>query len=137
MAKKTAPEPINKGGRPRVLVADTETLEKLKIIASRLHTQPEAAALFEVSLRTFEGFLRDNPEAREIWDGGQQTGRAAIRRLQFQSAQKGNVPMQIWLGKQYIGQKEKSEVENRHEIGESVKELWAMIGAQRRGLIGG
>ena len=110
-------------------------LEKLKIIASRLHTQPEAAALFEVSLATFEGFLRQNAEAREIWDGGQQTGRAAIRRLQFQSAQKGNVPMQIWLGKQYIGQKDKAEVETKHDLADSVKELWAAIGAQRKGLV--
>ncbi len=137
MPKKPAPEPVNKGGRPRVLVPDAETLEKLNVIASRLHTQPEAAALLGVSLSTFEGFLRHHAEARDIWEGGQLTGRAAVRRMQFASAQKGSVPMQIWLGKQYIGQKDKSEVESRHEIGESVKELWALIGSQRRGLANG
>jgi hypothetical protein len=27
-----------------------------------------------------------------------------LRRMQFESANKGNVTMQIWLGKQYLGQ---------------------------------
>jgi hypothetical protein len=126
MAKKPVLEPVNKGGRPRVLIADAETLDKLKIIASRLHTQPEAAALFEVSLATFEGFLRANAEAREIWDGGHSTGRAALRRMQFSSAQKGNVQMQIWLGKQYLKQVDKSE--NTLEAGESFKDVWSALG---------
>jgi hypothetical protein len=132
MAKKPAPAPVNKGGRPRVLINDEETRERINVMASRLHTQPEAAALLGVSLATFEGFLRANADIRDIWEGGQLTGRAAIRRLQFASAQKGNVPMQIWLGKQYIGQKDKAEVETKHDIADSVKELWALVGSRRR-----
>ena len=31
--------------------------------------------------------------------------------MQFRSAENGSVPMQIWLGKQYLEQKEKQEVE--------------------------
>jgi predicted DNA-binding protein (UPF0251 family) len=130
--RKPLPEPVNKGGRPRVLINDEETREKLNVIASRLHTQPEAAALLGVSLATFEGFLRANKDIRDIWEGGALTGRAAVRRMQFASAQKGNVQMQIWLGKQYIGQKDKAEVETKHDIADSVKELWALVGSRRR-----
>jgi hypothetical protein len=137
MAKKPLPEPVNKGGRPPTLVNDEETREKINAIATRLHTQPEAAALLGVSLSCFEKFLRAHEDVRHIWEGGALTGRAAIRRMQFASAQKGNVPMQIWLGKQYIGQKDKSEVETKHDIADSVKELWALVGQQRRGIADG
>lgn len=37
-------------------------------------------------------------------------GRISIRRAQFQSANKGNTSMLIWLGKQYLGQKEQQEI---------------------------
>lgn len=39
------------------------------------------------------------------------TGKISLRRMQFRSAENGSVPMQIWLGKQYLEQKEKQEVE--------------------------
>ena len=36
-------------------------------------------------------------------------GKMSIRRAQFSTATKGNVTMLIWLGKQWLGQKEKSD----------------------------
>ena len=36
-----------------------------------------------------------------------------MRRMQFESATKGNVVMQIWLGKQYLGQADKQLVDTR------------------------
>jgi len=141
MAKKRqvseASKPVNKGGRPRVIFDDEETLNKLKTLAAGQHTQLEAAAMLGVSLATFEGFLRSSAKAREVWDEGRGHGQGSLRRMQFVAAEKGSVPMQIWLGKQYLAQKDKAEVENKHEIGESIKELWAALGAQRRGLIDG
>ncbi len=134
MRKKQEVEAKGKPGRPKVIVADEPTLERVKMLAAGQHTQAEAAAILGVSLATFEGFLRSNEKAREVWEEGRGSGQGSLRRMQFLAAQKGNVTMQIWLGKQYLGQKDKSEVENKHEIGESVKELWAAIGAQRRGL---
>lgn len=38
-------------------------------------------------------------------------GRASLRRQQWQSANAGNVTMQIWLGKQILGQKDKHETD--------------------------
>ena len=37
--------------------------------------------------------------------------RQTLRQLQLETAQKGNVTMQIWLGKQWLGQKDKQEIE--------------------------
>jgi len=37
-------------------------------------------------------------------------GKSSLRRNQWKSAQDGNVTMQIWLGKQMLGQRDKSEV---------------------------
>jgi hypothetical protein len=37
-------------------------------------------------------------------------GKASLRRLQWRNAEAGNVTMQIWLGKQYLGQSDKQEV---------------------------
>ena len=36
-------------------------------------------------------------------------GRASLRRLQFKSAEGGNTTMLIWLGKQHLGQKDKTD----------------------------
>jgi hypothetical protein len=40
---------------------------------------------------------------------GKDNLRISLRRLQIQAAQKGNVVMLIWLGKQYLDQSEKVE----------------------------
>lgn len=37
-------------------------------------------------------------------------GKMSLRRAQWQAAEGGNVTMQIWLGKQWLDQKEKNEV---------------------------
>ena len=36
-------------------------------------------------------------------------GKASLRRYQWKNAEKGNAAMQIWLGKQYLDQKEKPD----------------------------
>lgn len=39
--------------------------------------------------------------------------KASIRRMQYMSAREGNITMQIWLGKIYLGQNEKMELIHR------------------------
>ena len=47
----------------------------------------------------------------------QKEGKASLRRLQWRSAQEGSIPMQIWLGKQLLGQRDKFEdVDNASTI---------------------
>lgn len=40
------------------------------------------------------------------------SGKASLRRAQWKSASEGNVVMQIWLGKNYLDQSDKREVES-------------------------
>lgn len=41
----------------------------------------------------------------------------ALRRMQWKAAESGNVTMQIWLGKQYLGQSDKQENNITGELG--------------------
>lgn len=80
-----------------------------------------------VSLATFEGFLRANAEIKEAWEEGRNEGLASLRRLQFAAAQKGSVPMQIWLGKQYLSQTDKQMLDQKHEAGDTFRALWEQL----------
>ena len=69
-------------------------------------TQEEIAAFLKCSVKTLQ---RDEQFSR-IYKEAIETGKKSIRRMQYESAKKGNVTMQIWLGKQYLGQRDKTEV---------------------------
>lgn len=78
-----------------------ELVEKLAAIGC---TNEEIAEICNCSADTIERrFAGTLKEARG-------TFKMSLRRLQYLSAKKGNVSMQIWLGKQYLGQKDKQEL---------------------------
>jgi|SRR5215472_617284 len=94
-----------KRGRPRKHV-DLELVEKLAHIQC---TQAEIASTLGVSVDT----LWRNPKFAEVYKRGAEGGRKSLRRMQFESANKGNVAMLIWLGKQYLGQREQGREVNQ------------------------
>jgi len=47
----------------------------------------------------------------KAYERGRANGRATLRRKQFELALKGNVTMQIWLGKQILGQTDTPQVQ--------------------------
>ena len=51
----------------------------------------------------------------KIIDKGRAEGKKSLRRAQFEKAIGGNVVMQIWLGKQHLDQRDKSEITSIHE----------------------
>ena len=60
------------------------------------------------------------------------TGKISLRRSQFQAAAAGNVSMLIWLGKQYLEQKEpKQELAVSNVEDESVKEMEEYFGKRK------
>lgn len=77
-------------------------LDQLEKLASMMATHEEAAGYFGIARETFTRKLRQK-KYREAWDRGQQKGKISLRRRQFQSK---SVAMLIWLGKQYLGQRE-------------------------------
>jgi hypothetical protein len=92
-----------KRGRPRKFV-DLELVEKLAHIQC---TYSEIAATLGISVDTLER----NKDFAVTYKKGAEGGRKSLRRMQFESAHKGNVTMMIWLGKQYLGQSDHGRLE--------------------------
>lgn len=93
-----------KVGRKK-LVIDYVTVEKL---ASIQCTQEEISTFLGISVRT----LQRDEEFCRIYKKGQENGKMSLRRMQFKLAEK-NSAMAIFLGKQYLGQKDVVEHENK------------------------
>ena len=93
------------GGCPKkVLTAEgCQLVENLARIGC---TEEEIATILEASVDTLMN--KNNKELfREAIKKGQAECKQGLRRLQFKAAEKGNVTMLIWLGKQLLGQSEK------------------------------
>lgn len=99
---------IDVGGRPYSLECTEETLKQITGLARMQCTQREAAAVMGVHPDTFGRFLRREEKARTAWDDGLEVGKVSLRRYQYKSAESGNATMQIWLGKQWLDQTDKS-----------------------------
>ena len=84
----------------------------------------EISEFFGVSEDTVESWCKDTYGERfsDVYKKKSSKGNMSLRRWQMKSAEKGNVTMQIWLGKQHLGQTEKVEVENEGNNG-VLKEL--------------
>lgn len=105
--------PKHPGGRPRIKI-DYAACEKLARI---MCTQSEIAEVLGVSLSTLE----HDKEFLRIHKKGIEAGKASLRRMQWKSAEGGNVTSQIWLGKQYLGQRDKQELTGKDGEQLSVK----------------
>ena len=86
--------------RPKIKI-DYSIVEKLANIQC---TQEEIANFLDISVRTLQ---RDDEFCR-IYKKGQDSGKMSLRRIQYKLAEK-NATMAIFLGKQYLGQKDKVE----------------------------
>jgi len=88
--------------RPKIKL-DYELIGKLSSIQC---TQIEIATFLGVNVST----LKRDDEFCTIYKKGIEEGKISLRRLQWKLADRGNVTMAIWLGKQYLGQKDKQEL---------------------------
>lgn len=109
MTKQQPKGEKNKGGRPPKLIADDKTMATISGLARIQCTNVEAAAVLGVCRETFEQFLGREEKAKDAWEHGKQNGLASLRRNQFKMSE-ANATMAIWLGKQYLGQKDKHEI---------------------------
>ena len=89
--------------RPKFKI-DYEMVEKLAGIQC---TQQEIASFLGCSVDTLQ---RDETFCG-LYKKGQENGKMSLRRMQFKIAEK-NPTMAIWLGKQYLGQKDILETNN-------------------------
>ena len=87
--------------RPKKYNIDTEQVEKL---ASFGCSNTEIASFFGCSKDLISKSYSTNVEK------GKENGKIRLRQWQMKAAQKGNVAMLIWLGKQMLGQTDKQEI---------------------------
>lgn len=79
--------------------------EDVRKLAEKFWAKSEIAAFLECHVDTITNRFQ------EIYLKGRENGKAKLRDIQLRSAMGGNVTMQIWLGKQYLGQTDKQETE--------------------------
>lgn len=75
-------------------------------------TRDEIAGVLGVSYNTLERWCHNtyNCDFATIFSEKRQLGKASLRRNQYKLAEK-NPTMAIWLGKQYLGQNDKQQLE--------------------------
>ncbi len=104
MARKAVvapqPAPKRKRGRPQKPL-DVNVLNGLAQIGA---TKEEMALVLGVDVKTLY-----NRNYSRLCEKGKALRKVSLRRWQTQAAEGGNVTMQIWLGKQELGQTDKVE----------------------------
>ena len=108
--KDVTPSTPNGPGRP-AHIQDDERTRKMVCGALQAHcTEYEVAAFLVVSYQCWYNFKKRNPEYQELVDQQRNLGKAALRRMQFKKAMVDeDKTMLIFLGKQYLGQSDKTE----------------------------
>lgn len=111
--------------RPRKEIDKTE-FEKLCYLQC---TQVEICEWFNVTDKTLSNWCKRTYHAgfSEVYRQKRAGGKISLRRAQFRLAEK-SAPMAIWLGKQYLGQKDEVQVstvedERIDELSKSLEEL--------------
>lgn len=106
--KKSFFDVIKTKGRPKLLLNELG-METIRSLASIQCTDEEIASVLGCSVDLLTN-RNNNKVFTEAKEAGQLSGKASLRRMQFKTAEGGNATMQIWLGKQYLGQKDKQEM---------------------------
>ena len=104
----------NLGGRPSKLpLINKEHFEGMCKIQC---TKDEMCGIFQVHEETLTRWCHAEYSMgfSDIYKKLASTGKMSLRRQQFKSAENGNVTMQIWLGKQWLGQTDKVESDNKN-----------------------
>ena len=95
--------------RPKKYKLDTEKVEQLAGFGC---TNTEIASFFGCSENTIRRSYG------EYLTKGRDKGKIRLRQLQWRAAERGNVSMMIWLGKQVLGQTDRQEIEHIRPIDE-------------------
>lgn len=73
-------------------------------------TKDEISAVLGISRAALYNHMNRDPEVKAAIDRGSDKGKATLRRMQWRGAESGNPTMLIWLGKQLLDQRDKSEL---------------------------
>ena len=103
MARKPTGRPT---GRPKIVI-DWKSFE---FGCQMQSTEEEICHWLKISKDTLLKHVKDHygETFQDIYKKLSVDGKISLRRQQFKSAMAGSVPMQIWLGKQWLNQTEKA-----------------------------
>lgn len=106
--------------RPRIDI-NREQFEKLCAIQCTLE---EIASWFKCSEDTIERWCKRELKMNfaDAFKTYSADGKISLRRTQFKMAEH-NVSMAIWLGKQYLGQKEQQEIAVAHSDDDTIRAM--------------
>lgn len=99
-------------GRPKIVWGERE-YKRIETLASIFCTQEEMAGVMEVDEDTLNRLIKERYKVNnfsEWYKKASAGGKASLRRNQYKLAER-NPTMAIWLGKQYLGQRDIKEVE--------------------------
>lgn len=105
MARKPTGNP---NGRPPTIINE----KQFEALCSIQCTQEEICSVLACDEKTLNQWCKNNygESFSQIYKQKKQGGKASLRRMQWKLAEK-SATMGIWLGKQYLDQKDKIETE--------------------------
>lgn len=111
-------------GRPKIVWSDKQyaSLEYMALIHC---TQKEMAGVMHVDEDTLNRLIKVRYDCSfsEFYERYSANGNMSLRRAQFKSAEAGNTSMQIWLGKQWLGQTDHQEIAISSHDDDTVREM--------------
>ena len=121
---------VGKGGRPR-LVLNQDGEELIEKLYSVMCKDDEVEGIIGADIETLKAEHNIERISR-AQKKGHSMAKTSLRRAQFKSALDGNVTMQIWLGKQILGQREPRDESERNDQNESFNALVKVIDNVRK-----
>ena len=107
--------------RPRIEIDE----EQFKGLCALQCTLAEIANFFKCSEDTIERWCKRELKMSfaDAYKRHSVGGKISLRRWQFRAAENGNTSMLIWLGKQYLGQKEQQEISLDRSVDDTIKRM--------------
>jgi hypothetical protein len=117
-----AEKPKNKGGRPRKVLS-AASVQQLAQLGS---TNEEIASVLECSSDTLTRHYSDSLAK------GRNNGKVSLRRWQVMAAKNGDKTMLIWLGKQWLQQRDQPGIdpESAQETARAIRDALEKIDAK-------
>jgi len=103
-----------KRGRPKIGI----DWDKVDAMCKIQCTGEEVASVLNIDYDTLQSACKREKKVKfsEYSVIKKAGGRASLKRRQWLTSENGNVTMQIWLGKQWLGQTDKVESNNMDEL---------------------
>jgi hypothetical protein len=92
-------------GGPPAITNDEATIKRIRELGGLQCTISEVAGVLQCHEETVRAFFQRHEKAARAFHEGRENGKASLRRMQFVQA-KRSAAMGIWLGKNYLGQRD-------------------------------